>query len=118
MDFNLPSILTDAQVATFAATIGLLVGILQTVSFIPMPEGSRARAVATAILAGVFVALHAPLSGHSGTQLILAVILSYAALGGAALGLNRAGSYTAQVIADRASEPTVTDYDPKAPPQP
>lgn len=115
MDLNLPSILTDAEVATYAATIAALVGILQTVSIVPIPDGSKARAIAVAILAALFVGLHAPLTGHEPQQLVVAILLSYAALASAALGINRAGSFTVQKVQARADQPPVHDYQPPTP---
>lgn len=90
---DLPSLLTDAEVATFAATIALLVGVLQNLSWVPIPEGSRTRAWAVAILAALFVGLAAPGAELSGTNLVLGLVLSYTALSAAALGVNRAGSF-------------------------
>lgn len=98
MELNLPSILTDAQVATFAATIALLVGIGQQLSPIPLPEGSKARAWAVAVLSGLFVALVAPGAGLEGVNLAMGVVLSFTALAAASLGLNRGGSYAINAV--------------------
>lgn len=110
---SLPSILTDAEVVFFGGVIALLTGIIQRLSWIPIPEGSRARAWVLSVLSAVFVGLSVSGSGHTGTTLALALILSWSALAAAALGLNRAGSTAATAIAERASEPTVRDYDPR-----
>lgn len=110
---NLPSILTDAEVVFYGGTIALLTGIVQRLSWIPIPEGSRARAWVLSVLAAVFVGLAASGTEHTGTALVLALILSWSALAAASLGLNRAGSFTATAIAERASEPAVADYDPR-----
>lgn len=115
MDLNLPSIFTDAQVATFAATIALLVGILQQISWIPLADGSRARAWTVAIAAALFVGLSVTTTTLTGTDLILGAVLAWIALASASLGINRAGSYTVQAVQTRATEPTVSDYDPKSP---
>lgn len=109
---NLPSILTDAEVVFYGGTIALLTGIVQRLSWIPIADGSRARAWVLSVLAALFVGLSAPGTGHSGTTLALALILSWSALAAASLGLNRAGSYTVQTATDRASKPPVADYDP------
>lgn len=96
----LPSIFTDAEVALYAGTIAVIVGVLQNVSWIPMPEGSRARATAVSLIALVFVGLQAvalaptmPLN-----QLILAFLLSWAAVAAASLGLNRAGTSAVKTV--------------------
>lgn len=109
---NLPSILTDAEVVFYGGTIAILTGIIQALSWFPIPEGSRARAWVIAALAALFVGLSAPGVAYAGAQLVLALVLSWTALGAASLGLNRAGSFTGQVIAERASRPPVRDYDP------
>lgn len=93
---DLPSLLSDAEVATFAATIALLVGILQNLSWIPLPDGSRPRAWAVAILAGLFVGLAVPKAGLEGSELVLGLVLSFTALSAASLGLNRGGTFVAR----------------------
>lgn len=103
MELALPSIFTDAEITAWAASIALIVGILQNLSPVPIPEGSRPRAWLVSIGAAVFVGLAAPGSGLEGTNLVLGVILSWAALAAASLGLNRAG--TATVKAARSPSP-------------
>ena len=41
---NLPHILTDAEIVFYGGITALLVGIVQMLSFIPLPDGSRNRA--------------------------------------------------------------------------
>ena len=91
---NLPSILTDAEIVFYGGVGALLVGIVQMLSFVPIPDGSKARAWAVAVIAALFVGLSAPGTSYEGVQLALAIILSWTALASASLGLNRAGSYT------------------------
>lgn len=110
MEF-LPSILTDAEVATFAATAALMTAIIQQLSFVPIPDGSKARAWIVSVLSAIFVGLSVPGSGHEGPALALAVMLSWSALAAASLGINRAGAFTAHAIEERASKPPVRDYD-------
>lgn len=105
MELALPSILTDAEVVAFGGIIALLVGILQTLQFVPMPDGSRARAWAVSLASALFVGLATPGTEQSGTALALAVILSWIALASASLGLNRAGSFTVKAATDRAADP-------------
>lgn len=99
---DLPSILTDAEVTTYAALIALLIGIAQAVSFVPMPEGSRARAIACAVLAALFVGLSASGADLSGPDLVIALIFSFTALAAASLGINRAGSFVARQASEAA----------------
>lgn len=110
---NLPSILTDAEVVFYGGVIAILTAIVQRLSWIPIPEDSRARAWVLAVLSAIFVGLSAPGADYAGTTLVLALVLSWTALGAASLGLNRAGSYTGSALADRAAGPTVSDYDPR-----
>lgn len=98
MDLNLPSILTDSQVVFFGGTIALLVAVLQQISFIPLSDGSKARAWAVSVAAAVFVGLSTSGTGLTGAELALALILSWIALASAALGINRAGSFTVQSV--------------------
>lgn len=112
---NLPSVLTDAEVVFYGGVIAVLTAIVQQLSFIPIPEGSRARAWIIVVLSALFVGLSASAAHFAGTNLVLALILSWTALSAASLGLNRAASYTVAVAKDRADKPTVADYDPKNP---
>ena len=50
MDLNLPSLMTGEQLTAWAAEIAIVIGILQHLSFVPMPEGSKARAYAVVVL--------------------------------------------------------------------
>ena len=102
MDLNLPFILTDAEVVAFGGIIALLVGVLQTMQFVPLPEGSKTRAWAVAIAAAVFVGLSVPGTSLGGPELAMAVLLSWIALASSSLGLNRAGSYTVKVATEGA----------------
>lgn len=90
---NLPSILTDAEIVFYGGVGALLVGIVQMLSFVPIPDGSKARAWAVAIVSALFVGLAAPSTSYEGVELALAIILSWTALASASLGLNRGGSY-------------------------
>lgn len=110
MELALPSIFTDAEITAWAASVALIVGILQNLSPVPIPEGSRPRAWLVSIGAAVFVGLAAPGSGLEGTNLVLGVILSWAALAAASLGLNRAGTATV-----RAATVTRTPEPPSGP---
>lgn len=110
---NLPSILTDAEVVFYGGTIALLAGIIQRLSWIPIPEDSRARAWVLSVLSAIFVGLSAPGTEHGGTVLVLALVLSWTALAAASLGINRAGSFTIEVARARADQPPVHDYDPR-----
>lgn len=112
---NLPSILTDAEVVFYGGVIAVMTAIIQALSWIPIPEGSRARAWIILVLSVLFVALSAGATGYTGTNLVLALILSVTALSAGSLGLNRAASYTVAVATDRAEKPAVADYDPKNP---
>lgn len=112
---NLPSILTDAEIVFYGGVVAVMTAIVQTLSWIPIPEGSRARAWIIVVLSALFVGLSAGPAGYTGANLVLALILSWSALSAASLGLNRAGSYTVAVATDRAEKPAVTDYDPKNP---
>lgn len=106
MELALPSIFTDAEITAWAASIALIVGIAQQLSPIPLPEGSKARAWAVSALAAGFVALAAPAAGLEGPNLILGLVLSWAALAAASLGINRAGSFAVtQVKADTGDAP-------------
>lgn len=109
---NLPSILTDAEVVFYGGTIALLTGIVQQLSWIPIPDGSRARAWVLSLLSVGFVGLSVPGAEYGGTTLVLALVLSWSALAAASLGLNRAGSFTVQAAVERVAESPVRDYDP------
>lgn len=90
---NLPSILTDAEIVFYGGVGALLVGIVQMLSFIPIPDGSKGRAWAIAIVSALFVGLAAPATSYEGVELAQAIILSWTALASASLGLNRGGSF-------------------------
>jgi hypothetical protein len=113
MEFNLPGLLTAPEVTAWAAGIALIVGVIQQLSFIPIPDGSRARAWAVSILAAAIIVLTLPMAGEAAVgQLVLAAVLSWAALASASLGLNRAGSYSVKAVQAGVSGPAVEDSPP------
>jgi hypothetical protein len=104
MEITLPGVLTGPEITAWAAGIALIVGVVQQISFIPIPDGSKARAWAVSVLAAAVVVLTLPsVASPDAGQLILAGVLTWAGLASASLGLNRAG--TATVKAATASEP-------------
>lgn len=104
MTFDLPGLLTAPEITAWAAGIALIVGVIQQLSFVPIPDGSRARAWAVSLLAAAVIALTIPsVSAPDVGQFALAAVMSWASLAAASLGLNRAGSYT--VTAAKAAGP-------------
>lgn len=100
---DLPGLLTAAEVAAWAAGIAVIVGVIQQLSWVPIPEGSKARAWAVSLLAAAIIGLTLPdVAAPDPTQLILAAVMSWASLAGTALAANRAGSYTVQTVHARA----------------
>lgn len=109
---QLPALLTAAEVTAWAAAIALLVGVIQQLSWVPIPEGSKARAWAVSILAAAIIGLSLPgVTAPDAPQLILAAVMSWASLAGTSLAVNRAGTYTAQTLYPRSEaideEPTL-----------
>lgn len=114
MEFNLPGLLTAPEVTSWAAAIAAIVAIIQELSWVPIPAGSRARAWAVSILAAGVVALTIPAVATSDpSQLVAAAVLSWASLAGTALAANRAGTYASEAVASRlATDPDADDDDP------
>ncbi|HYI67147.1 MAG TPA: hypothetical protein VEW95_09505 [Candidatus Limnocylindrales bacterium] len=109
MDFNLPGLLTAPEITQWAAGIALVVAIFQQLSWIPIPEGSRTRAWAVTLLsAGVVVLTSGGIPTADLGSFVLAEVMTWASLAAASLGLNRAGTYTAQTIQEKteAAEPS------------
>lgn len=106
MTFDLPGLLTAPEITAWAAGIALIVGVIQQLSWVPIPDGSRARAWAVSIIAAIIIVLTIPsVQAPDVGQFALAAAMSWASLAAASLGLNRAGSYTVKAATKETEDP-------------
>lgn len=105
MDFlPLKSVFDGAGAVLWGALITYFVLVIQSVSFIPMPEGSRVRTWAIGILCALVMALAVADRGQSfSPNYAIAVALSLANLIAAAAGIRAATKVALPQLTDAAN---------------